>query len=105
MISWDSPVYGINDNSGLFDDAYFRLMIKKSKSGTDPVVKNAYYSGIEDKLEQSDNNGNYNGSFTGSTVKYKIGSAKGYSDGRLMLDWNNDGNGSRYYEFAASPKV
>jgi hypothetical protein len=104
-ISWDGPVYAINDNSGIFDEAYFKVQIKRSQTGTDPVKKSKNYGGIEAKLESSNSNGNYNGSYTTGTLSYKIGSSKGLGDGELHLDWNNDGKGYQTHKFSASPVV
>ncbi|MEU0027408.1 hypothetical protein [Streptomyces sp. NPDC006335] len=104
-ISWDGPVYADADDTSIFDDAYFKLQIKKSQAGTDPVKKQANFGGIEAKLEHSGSDANYNGSYTTGTISYKIGSTKGLGDGELKLDWNNDGAGVRTYPFTASPTV
>ncbi len=104
-VSWDGPVYSRVDNTSLFNNAYLRQQVKKSVSGTDPVVKTTDFGGIESRLENSDSNGNYNGSYTTGTVSYRIGSAKGLGDAELKLDWANDGAGTRTYAFSASPVV
>lgn len=104
-ISWDGPVYADVDDTSKFEDAYFKVQIKKSQSGTDPVKKSKNFGGIEAKLENSDSNGNYNGSYTTGTISYKIGSSKGLGDGELHLNWKNDGKGDRTYGFTASPTV
>ncbi|MES5819529.1 hypothetical protein [Streptomyces sp. RG80] len=103
--SWDGPVYSSVDDTTKFEDAYFKVQIKKSQSGTDPVKKSANYGGIEAKLENSDSTGNYNGSYTTPTLSYKIGAGKGLGDGELHLNWKNDGHGDRNYQFSASPVV
>ncbi|MFF7447383.1 MULTISPECIES: hypothetical protein [unclassified Streptomyces] len=104
-VSWDGPVYASADDTAKFEDAYFKVQIKKSQSGTDPVKKSANYGGIEAKLENSDSTGNYNGSYTTPTLSYRIGSSKGLGDGELHLNWSNDGKGDRTYQFTASPVV
>ncbi|MDX2826473.1 hypothetical protein Sipo8835_12540 [Streptomyces ipomoeae] len=101
-ISWDGPVGGVDDTS-IFDGAYFRLVLKKQQSGTDPVKRSKNGGGIEAKLENSDGNGNYNGSYSTGTISYKLGAGKGYSDGTLYLDWSDDGHGYQRHDFAASP--
>ncbi|MEH0658476.1 hypothetical protein QA860_12180 [Streptomyces stelliscabiei] len=104
-ISWDGPAYGQVDDSTIFDDAYFKLQVKRSQSGTDPVKKSAKYYGIESRLENSDSNANYNNSYTTPVLSYTIGSARGLADGELHLDWNNDGKGYGKHLFSASPTV
>ena len=104
-ISWDGPLYGRVDDSSIFDGAYFKLQVKKSQSGTDPVKRSKNYHGIEAKLENSDSNANYNNSYTTPVLSYKIGSSKGLADGELYLDWNNDGKGYWKHQFSASPRV
>ncbi|MFF8847632.1 hypothetical protein ACF08N_33820 [Streptomyces sp. NPDC015127] len=101
-VSWDGPVMAIGD-TGTFNDAYLRVFIAKSVYGTDPVVKNGYYHGIEYKLEHSNSYGN--GSYTSGTISYPVGSAKAYADGQLRLDWRNDGAGYQTHNFTASPLV
>ncbi|MFD5128979.1 hypothetical protein [Streptomyces olindensis] len=104
-ISWDGPLYGQVDDSSIFDGAYFKLQIKKSQVGTDPVKKSANYYGIESRLENSDSNANYNGSYTTPVLSYTIGSSRALADGELHLDWNNDGRGYWTHQFSASPAV
>ena len=100
-VSWDGPSGGVDAN--IFDGAYLRLMIKKQQSGSDPVKKAKNGHGIEAKLEDSDSNGNYNNSYGTGTISYRMGSAKGYADSTLYLDWNDDGDGYHRHNFAASP--
>ncbi|WP_338676800.1 hypothetical protein V1460_30400 [Streptomyces sp. SCSIO 30461] len=104
-ISWDGPAYGQVDDSTIFDGAYFTLQVKRSQSGTDPVMKSAHSYGIQSALENSDSNANYNNSYTTPVLSYPIGSAKGLGDGELLLDWNNDGKGYEKHLFTASPVV
>lgn len=99
-VAWDGPVYA--KDVKIFDGANFRLQAKKSKSGK--VVKGKTFRGIEPKLESDDANGNHNGSYTTGHVTTKI-SGKARADGKLRLNWNNDGRGYRTYFYAASPRV
>ncbi|WP_327129744.1 hypothetical protein [Streptomyces sp. NBC_01727] len=103
-IKWDGPVGMSVDDAGIFNAAYFRLWEAKSVSGTDPVVKSGNYYGIESRLENSTSNGNYNNSYTTPTISYKTGT-KTYGDGRLMLEWADDGKGYQTHNFTASPVV
>ncbi|MCP3821404.1 hypothetical protein NLX86_25900 [Streptomyces sp. A3M-1-3] len=104
-VSWDGPAYGQVDDSTIFDGAYFKLQVKRSQSGTDPVKKSANYYGIESRLENSDSNANYNNAYTTPVLSYTIGSGRGLADGELHLDWNNDGKGYWKHQFSASPAV
>lgn len=104
-ISWDGPVYGQVDDSSLFDGAYFQLQLKNSVPGADPVVKKANFHGIESRLENSNGNANYNGSYRTPTITAKVGKSKAVGDGILRLDFNNDGAGYRTHRFTATPPV
>ncbi|MFJ5740092.1 hypothetical protein [Streptomyces microflavus] len=104
-VSWDGPTFGTIDDSHIFDSARFRLQIKKSQSGTDPVKTSKDFYGIEGKLENSDGWGNYNGSYTTGTIKWKAGSSKGLADGVLQLDWRKCCGGYHSHNFTASPVV
>ncbi|MFE7272464.1 hypothetical protein [Streptomyces sp. NPDC057623] len=104
-LSWDGPAYGQVDDPTIFDGAYFKVQAKKSVSGTDPVLKQANYHGIEAALENSDSNANYNNHYTTPVMKTKVGAARVLTDGELYLDWNNDGNGYGRHQFTASPVV
>lgn len=103
-ISWDGPNwYATMDDPWIFDGAYYKLMTKRSKSGTDPVVKSRNLTGIEDRLENSTSAGNYDGTYTTPTLKTKVG--KAVTDGTLYLDWRSDGRGYHASGFSASPRV
>lgn len=104
-ITWSGAERATVDDTSIFDDAYFKVQIKKSQSGTDPVKKSANFGAIEAKMENSNSSGDYKGSYTTGTISYKIGSSKGLGDGELHLNWNNDGAGDRNYGFKASPVV
>ncbi|MEV8335588.1 hypothetical protein [Streptomyces niveus] len=101
--SWDGPVMEVDDTS-IFNDAYLRIWIAKSVSGTDPKVRSANYTGIEAKLENSDSWGNYNNSYKTPTISSNVGSTKAYADTELKLDWRNDGRGYQTHGYTASPK-
>ncbi|MET8741709.1 hypothetical protein [Streptomyces sp. NPDC004728] len=101
-VKWDGPAWFV-DGPEEFDAARFHLQVKKSVSGTDPVVKWANYTGIKNKLEHGDTNGN--GSYTTGVLKYKAGSGRYLADGFIQLDWDGDGKGYRNTYFSASPTV
>ncbi|RPK69968.1 hypothetical protein EES45_36220 [Streptomyces sp. ADI97-07] len=104
-VSWDGPVFAAVDDSTIFDGARFRLQLKRSQSGTDPVKVSKNYTGIEAKLENSNSAGNYNGSYTTGTITWKAGSSKGLADGVLQLDWRRCCGGYHSHNFSASPVV
>ncbi|MFF0289017.1 hypothetical protein [Streptomyces sp. NPDC005262] len=101
-VDFEGPVWYVNQTDTL-DAARFHLQIKKSASGTDPVVKSANYTGLEYKLEHGNTAGN--GSYTTGTIKYKAGSGRYLADGVIQLDWDGDGKGYRNTNFSASPTV
>lgn len=101
-VKFEGPVSYVNQVDVL-DAARFHLQIKKSVSGSDPVVKWANYTGLEYKLEHGNTLGN--GSYKTGTIKYKAGSGKYLADGFIQLDWNNDGRSWRNTYFSASPTV
>ncbi|MCD9899025.1 hypothetical protein LUR56_00635 [Streptomyces sp. MT29] len=70
-VYWDGPVFAEIDNAHIFDAARFRLQLKRSQSGTDPVKVSKDFPGIEAKLENSNSSGNYNGSCTTGTITWK----------------------------------
>ncbi|MER5888054.1 hypothetical protein ABT160_29905 [Streptomyces sp. NPDC001941] len=101
-VTFDGPVSYVNQ-SDILDGGRFRLEIKKSVSGTDPVVRAAAYTGLEYRLEHGNTWGN--GSWRTGTLTYKAGSGRYLADGAIQLDWNNDGRGYRSTNFSASPTV
>jgi hypothetical protein len=101
-IRWDGPMWA-NSYTNVWDGAYYKLMIKKSVSGTDPVLKSKKYYGIESAMEHADSYGN--GHYNTGTISYRIGSAKGVSDGTLYLDWRDCCGGYKPFTFSASPRV
>ncbi|WP_031102469.1 hypothetical protein [Streptomyces sp. NRRL S-146] len=104
-VSWDGPVFAEIDDPWIFDSARFRLQVKRSQSGTDPVKVSKDFYAIEGRLENSDGYGNYNGSYTTGTISWKAGTAKGYADGELQLDWRRCCGGYHNHGFSASPVV
>ncbi|MDW8803686.1 hypothetical protein P1P68_02400 [Streptomyces scabiei] len=97
-IKWDGPSVANDDT---FDDAKYRLVLKKSVSGTDPTVTAKTYYFDEMPEDYPDNDGTYS---TG-TIKYKVNSTKAYADGTLYLDWRRCCGGFKSWGWAASPKV
>ncbi|MCM2392696.1 hypothetical protein [Streptomyces albipurpureus] len=104
-VSWDGPLFGTLDDSHIFDSARFRLQVKKSQSGTDPVKTSKDFYGIEGQLENSNGWGNYDGSYTTGSIKWKAGRAKGLADGVLQLDWRKCCGGYHSHNFTTSPVV
>ncbi|MFD7233575.1 hypothetical protein [Streptomyces sp. NPDC059881] len=105
-ISWDGPVFMDVDNAAIFDSARFRLQVKRSQSGTDPVVVQRDYYAIESRLENSNSVGNYNGSYQTPTVRWSAaGRSKAVVDGVLQLDWHRCCGGYKSHSFSASPVV
>ncbi|MFI2373193.1 hypothetical protein [Streptomyces sp. NPDC018833] len=105
QVSWDGPVFAEIDDSAIFDGARFRLQVKKSQSGPDPVKASKDFYGIEGQLENSDGMGNYNGSYTTGTIRWNAGSSRGLADGELQLDWHRCCGGYKSHGFTASPVV
>ncbi|WP_246530603.1 hypothetical protein [Streptomyces bathyalis] len=101
-VAWDGPVYA--KGTRVFDGANVRLQAKKSKAGNDPVIKGKTFRGIKSRLNHSDSNGNHNGRYDTGRVTAVI-KGKARADGKLRLNWNNDGRGYRTYFYAASPRV
>lgn len=95
-IKWKVPYTSHQANT--FDSAVFRVEIKKSVRGTDPVARSRAYD-LHDRMERGD------GHFTTPTLSYRAGSPKALGDAALTLDWNNDGKSEKDYPFSASPAV
>ncbi|MFJ8856236.1 hypothetical protein [Streptomyces sp. NPDC102437] len=80
------------------------IQTKKSVSGTDPVVRYSYGTGLYSKMNNLDGWGNT--SYTSPTVKHKPASGYRYlGDSVLQIDWKDDGAGLKSYSFSASPTV
>ncbi|MEU3208182.1 hypothetical protein ABZ702_30740 [Streptomyces cyaneofuscatus] len=86
------------------NDARALIQVKRSVSGTDPVSKYAYGTGLGAKLNNLDAYGNT--SYTSPTVKHKPAAGSRYlGDSVMQIDWRNDGKGRISYNFSASPTV
>ncbi|MFJ9195850.1 hypothetical protein [Streptomyces globisporus] len=86
------------------NDARALIQVKRSVSGTDPVSKYAYGTGLGSKLNSLDTYGNT--SYTSPTVKHKPGAGSRYlGDSVMQIDWKDDGKGRISYNFSASPTV
>lgn len=86
------------------NDARALIQVKRSASGTDPVSKYAYGTGLGSKLNNLDAYGNT--SYTSPTVKHKPAAGSRYlGDSVMQIDWKNDGKGRISYNFSASPTV
>ncbi|MFE3721399.1 hypothetical protein [Streptomyces cyaneofuscatus] len=86
------------------NDARALIQVKRSVSGTDPVSKYAYGTGLGSKLNSLDAYGNT--SYTSPTVKHKAAAGSRYlGDSVMQIDWRNDGKGRISYNFSASPTV
>ncbi|NDZ64003.1 hypothetical protein G3I52_06675 [Streptomyces cyaneofuscatus] len=86
------------------NDARALIQVKRSVSGTDPVSKYAYGTGLGSKLNNLDAYGNT--SYTSPTVKHKPAAGSRYlGDSVMQIDWRNDGKGRISYNFSGSPTV
>jgi hypothetical protein len=103
-VYWDGPYSSGTNNQFAFNKARFHLQTKRSTRGTDPVVKYANYTGLENALENSSAMGN--GSYKTGTIKTKTTGAGYLADGYIQLDWSGDGKGYKApILFSASPTV
>lgn len=101
-VSVDGP-WGFAGESSV-NNARALIQVKRSVSGTDPVSKYAYGTGLGSKLNSLDAYGNT--SYTSPTVKHKPASGSRYlGDSVMQIDWKNDGKGRISYAFSASPTV
>ncbi|MFG2162790.1 hypothetical protein [Streptomyces olivaceus] len=102
-VNVDGP-WGFGGQGGVTNDARALIQVKRSVSGTDPVSKYAYGTGLDSKLNNLDTYGNT--SYTSPTVKHKPASGYRYlGDSVMQIDWPNDGKGFISYSFSASPTV
>ncbi|MFD3889979.1 hypothetical protein [Streptomyces microflavus] len=91
-------------NESIVHDARALIQVKRSVSGTDPVSKYAYGTGLGNKLNNLDDYGNTK--YTSPTVKHKPAAGSRYlGDSVMQIDWKNDGKGRISYNFSASPTV
>lgn len=101
-VSVDGP-WGFAGESSV-NDARALIQVKRSVSGTDPVSKYAYGTGLGSKLNNLDAYGNTK--YTSPTVKHKAAAGSRYlGDSVMQIDWKNDGKGRISYNFSASPTV
>jgi hypothetical protein len=92
---FDAPRYS---GPGTFDSARYRVYLMKARSGPDFVQDTRTFN-IEYQLEH-DADG-YGVRYSGKKTVW-VGSARHYTDSALLLDWNHDGDGVRYYGFTGS---
>lgn len=74
------------------------------REGTDPVVAERDFPGLEARLEDSTAGWARSGTYRTATISHRAGpSALG--DSVLFLDWHGDGRGYRRHEYTGSPTV
>ncbi|MFI7278544.1 hypothetical protein [Streptomyces sp. NPDC049879] len=95
-VEWNAPTSA--EQVATFDAARVRVQVKRSQSGTDPMLKSGTYD-FRSRAEDGD------GSYTSGTVTAALGKKQGLGDAELLLDWNNDGEGEAVHLFSATPAV
>ncbi|MFZ3475731.1 hypothetical protein ACODT3_40160 [Streptomyces sp. 4.24] len=103
-VQWDGPSYYPVDDTGIFDGAKLRLQIKQARDGTDPVVSEADFTALEDRMEDSTPSSKRHGRYRTPTISYRAGPGA-LADSVLFLDWHGDGHGYQRHEYAGSPTV
>ncbi|MFF8264347.1 hypothetical protein [Streptomyces virginiae] len=101
---WDGPGFYPVDDSTIFDGAKLRVQIKESRPGTDPVVFERDFAGIEERLEDSTSSADYDGRYRTQTISHRAGRGA-LTDAVLFLDWQGDGRGYQRHDYTASPTV
>ncbi|MFI8365231.1 hypothetical protein ACIGD1_34405 [Streptomyces sp. NPDC085612] len=101
---WNGPGFYPADDTSIFDGAKLRVQIKASRPGTDPVLAERDFAGIEDRLEDSSSGADYRGSYRTATISHRAG-AGALADTVLFLDWQGDGRGYQRHDVTASPTV
>ncbi|WP_143196920.1 hypothetical protein [Streptomyces sp. CB00455] len=101
---WDGPTFYAVDDTTIFDGAKIRLQIKESRHGTDPLVAEHDFTGLEARLEDSNSNAHYNGRYRTGTISHRAG-PRALADVVLFLDWHGDGRGYQRHEYTGSPTV
>ncbi|MFB6514156.1 hypothetical protein ACFCW4_06830 [Streptomyces virginiae] len=92
------------DDTTIFDGVKLRVQVKQSREGTDPVVVERDFPGLEARLEDSTSSGACSGTYRTATISHRAGpSALG--DSVLFLDWHGDGRGYQRHDYTASPTV
>ncbi|MFD3473031.1 hypothetical protein ACFWWM_43325 [Streptomyces sp. NPDC058682] len=103
-VRWDGASFYPVDDPTIFDGAKLRVQIKQSREGTDPVVIERDFPGLEARLEDSTSSGARSGTYRTATISRRAGpSALG--DSVLFLDWHGDGHGYQRHDYTASPTV
>ncbi|GAA2349475.1 hypothetical protein OKJ48_02760 [Streptomyces kunmingensis] len=95
-VRWDGP--NSQRGGGYIHDAFVRVQVKHNARN---------FHGIAGRWDSSDRNGNYNGSYTTGTVKWK-GRSRAVAAASLNIDWRNHGDGRTGYaktHFRSSPRV
>ncbi|MFF3675910.1 hypothetical protein ACFYYS_18285 [Streptomyces sp. NPDC002120] len=103
-VTWDGPAFREVDDPTIFDGAKLRLQIKQSRQGTDPVVVERDFPGLEERLEDSTSNANYDGHYRTPTISHQAGRGA-LGDSVLFLDWHGDGHGYQRHDYTGSPTV
>ncbi|WP_328786267.1 hypothetical protein [Streptomyces sp. NBC_00273] len=89
------------DDPTIFDGAKLRVQIKQSREGTDPVVDERDFPGLEARLEDSTSSGARSGIYRTPTISHRAGAAA-LGDSALFLDWHGDGRGYQRHDYTAS---
>ncbi|WP_405681137.1 hypothetical protein OG239_00530 [Streptomyces sp. NBC_00868] len=103
-VKWDGPAFREVDDLTIFDGAKLRLQIKQSRQGTDPMVAERDFPGLEERLEDSTSNANYDGRYRTGTISHRAGPGA-MADSVLFLDWHGDGRGYQRHDYTGSPTV
>ncbi|MEV7445662.1 hypothetical protein AB0O22_31770 [Streptomyces sp. NPDC091204] len=103
-VRWDGASFYPVDDPTIFDGAKLRVQIKQSREGTDPVVAERDFPGLEARLEDSTSSGARRGTYRTATISHRAG-AVALGDSVLFLDWHGDGRGYQRHDYAGSPAV
>ncbi|MEU3670824.1 hypothetical protein [Streptomyces virginiae] len=101
-VRWDGASFYPVDDLTIFDGAKLRVQIKHSRQGTDPVVAEQDFPGLEALLEDSTSSGKRTGTYRTATISHRAGAAA-LGDSVLFLDWRGDGRGYQRHDYTASP--
>ncbi|GAA2653614.1 hypothetical protein GCM10010425_79410 [Streptomyces spororaveus] len=103
-VRWDGPGFYPVDDTTIFDGAKLRVQIKQSREGTDLVVVERDFPGLEARLEDSTSSGSRSGTYRTATISHRAGQSA-LGDSALLLDWQGDGHGYRRHDYTGSPTV
>ncbi|WP_030722980.1 hypothetical protein [Streptomyces sp. NRRL F-2580] len=103
-VRWDGASFHPVDDPTISDGAKLRVQIKQSREGTDPVVVERDFPGLEERLEDSTSSGARTGTYRTPTISHRAG-AVALGDSVLFLDWHGDGRGYQRHDYTASPTV